>query len=141
MDYGVYKNGLDFKESDRPVFMHKRVAGGPHRPEGIHQVSGPPSHEKSEGGSESIGDQPLLRASDMHELRLAHETANMILNAEMKLRDSIMRKESRFSLYPLDYPDVDSEKWDCWINIYKGNDSLMKLEKQPFSTVFPLGTS
>ena len=29
---------------------------------------------------------PMLRAADMHELRLAHETANMIIGAEMKLR-------------------------------------------------------
>ena len=28
---------------------------------------------------------PMLRAADLHELRLAHETANMIINAEMKL--------------------------------------------------------
>jgi len=38
----------------------------------------------------------------MHELRLAHETANMIISAEMKLRASIMRKESRCSHYRLD---------------------------------------
>ena len=50
---------------------------------------------------------PMLRASDMHELRLAHETANMIISAEMKLRASLMRKESRVSHYRLDYPDMD----------------------------------
>lgn len=78
--------------------------------------------------------QPMLRAADMHELRLAHETSNMILNAEMKLRASIMRKESRCSHYRLDYPVMDSKKWDCWINIYKGRDGRMKLEKQPFTS-------
>ena len=31
---------------------------------------------------------PMLRAADMHELRLAHETGNMIISAEMKLRAS-----------------------------------------------------
>ena len=75
---------------------------------------------------------PLLRAADMHELRLAHETANMIVSAEMKLRASIMRKESRCSHYRLDYPDLDEENWRAWINIYQGPDGSMRLEKQPF---------
>ncbi len=76
---------------------------------------------------------PSLRAADMHELRLAHETSNMILSAEMKLRASIMRTESRCSHYRLDYPEVDEENWRAWINIYKGADGSMQLEKQAFS--------
>jgi succinate dehydrogenase/fumarate reductase flavoprotein subunit len=75
---------------------------------------------------------PMLRAADLHELRLAHETANMIISAEMKLKASIMRKESRLSHYRLDYPEVDNENWQAWINIYKGKDGEMKFEKQPF---------
>ena len=75
---------------------------------------------------------PLLRAKDMHELRLAHETRNMIISAEMKLKSSIMRKESRCSHYRLDYPDLDEENWQAWINIYKGADGNMQFEKQPF---------
>ena len=77
---------------------------------------------------------PLLRAADMHELRLAHETTNMIISAEMKLRASIMRKESRCSHYRLDYPYLDNEKWRAWINIYKGAGGSMQLEKQPFDS-------
>ncbi len=77
---------------------------------------------------------PLLRAADLHELRLAHETANRILNAEMKLKASLMRKESRCSHYRLDYPDVDSKDWNAWINIYQGKNGEMKLEKQPFGS-------
>lgn len=77
---------------------------------------------------------PLLRARDMHELRLAFETANMIISAEMKLRASLMRTESRCSHYRLDYPEVDHENWDAWINIYKGADGSMQLEKQPFGS-------
>jgi len=76
---------------------------------------------------------PMLRAADLHELRLAHETSNMIINAEMKLRASLMRKESRCSHYRLDYPDLDTKNWNVWINIYKGRDGKMKLEKQPFN--------
>jgi succinate dehydrogenase/fumarate reductase flavoprotein subunit len=75
---------------------------------------------------------PMLRAADMHELRLAHETGNMILGAEMKLRASLMRKESRCSHFRLDYPEIDRENWQAWINIDKGPDGEMQLEKQPF---------
>ncbi len=75
---------------------------------------------------------PLLRASDMHELRLVHETKNMITTAEMKLKASIMRKESRCSHYRLDYPELDDENWQAWINIYKDSDGNMQFEKQAF---------
>lgn len=77
---------------------------------------------------------PHLRASDLHELRLAHETKNMVISAEMKLRASLMRKESRCSHYRLDYPEMDNENWQAWINIFKGEDGKMQFEKQPFNT-------
>jgi succinate dehydrogenase/fumarate reductase flavoprotein subunit len=77
---------------------------------------------------------PMLRAADMHELRLAHETRNMIISAEMKLKASVMRKESRCSHYRLDYPEMDNKNWQAWINIYKGDDGTMKMEKQPFGS-------
>ncbi|MDE5420221.1 FAD-binding protein [Labilibaculum sp. DW002] len=77
---------------------------------------------------------PMLRAADMHELRLAHETVNMIATAEMKLKASLMRKESRCSHYRMDYPDMDNENWQAWINIFKGNDGSMQFEKQAFGT-------
>jgi succinate dehydrogenase/fumarate reductase flavoprotein subunit len=75
---------------------------------------------------------PMLLAEDRHQLRLAHETRNMIVTAEMKLKASLMRKESRCSHYRLDYPDVDTENWQAWINIYKDSNGTMQLEKQPF---------
>ncbi|MCG8552528.1 MAG: FAD-binding protein [Desulfobacterales bacterium] len=77
---------------------------------------------------------PMLKAANLHELRLAFETANMIISAEMKLRASLMRKESRCSHYRLDYPETDTKNWNAWINIYKGRDGSMKFEKQPFGT-------
>jgi succinate dehydrogenase/fumarate reductase flavoprotein subunit len=76
---------------------------------------------------------PMLRAADFHELRLAHETANMIISAEMKVKASIMRKESRCSHYRLDYPEMDTTNWQAWINIYKGSDGSMQFEKQNFA--------
>ncbi len=75
---------------------------------------------------------PMLRAADMHELRLAVETSNMVLSAEMKLRASLMRTESRCSHYRLDYPETDDANWRAWINIYQGADGSMQLAKQPF---------
>lgn len=85
---------------------------------------------------EELRDQnmPLLIASDMHELRLAHETINMIISAQMKLEASLMRKESRCSHYRLDYPNIDEKNWQAWINIYKDKNGKMKLEKQAFGT-------
>lgn len=77
---------------------------------------------------------PMLRAANMHELRLAHETRNMILSAEMKMRSSLMRTESRGSHYRLDYPEMDDVNWRAWINIFQGADGSMQLEKQPFDT-------
>lgn len=77
---------------------------------------------------------PLLRAADLHELRLAHETVNMIYTAEMKLKASLMRKESRCSHYRLDYPKVDYKNWQAWINIYQGSKGEMKFEKQAFGS-------
>jgi len=77
---------------------------------------------------------PMLRAANMHELRLAHETANMIVSAEMKLKASIMRTESRCSHFRLDYPAIDNENWEAWINIFKGEDGSMQFEKQPFNS-------
>jgi succinate dehydrogenase/fumarate reductase flavoprotein subunit len=76
----------------------------------------------------------MLTAADYHELRLAHETSNMIISAEMKLRASIMRKESRCSHFRLDFPELDDKNWRAWINISKGSDGSMQLEKQPFDS-------
>ncbi len=77
---------------------------------------------------------PMLMADDLHTLRLAHETENMIITAEMKLKASIMRKESRCSHYRLDCPDIDYENWQAWINISKDENGNMVLEKQPFES-------
>jgi succinate dehydrogenase/fumarate reductase flavoprotein subunit len=76
---------------------------------------------------------PMLMADDLHKLRIAHETENMIITAEMKLKASIMRTESRCSHYRLDYPDIDYKNWQAWINIHKDDNGEMIFEKQPFN--------
>jgi len=88
------------------------------------------------GAAEELRDHhmPMLRAANLHELRLAHETANMIISAEMKLKAPVIRKESRCSHYRLDYPEIDNTNWRAWINIYRGADGCMQFEKQSFTT-------
>jgi len=73
--------------------------------------------------------QPKL-ANDTHELRLAHETRNMILNAEMKLRASLFRTESRGAHYREDYPARNDKEWLAWVIISLDGDK-MKLYKKP----------
>jgi len=75
---------------------------------------------------------PMLMADNRHRLRLAHETENMIITAEMKLKASIMRTESRCSHYRLDYPDIDYKNWNAWINIQQDENGQMQFEKQAF---------
>ncbi len=73
---------------------------------------------------------PKLTATDAHELRLAQETKNMVLNAEMKLRASIFRTESRGNHYREDYPHRDDPTWLAWV-ILKEEQGTMKALKRP----------
>jgi len=73
---------------------------------------------------------PKLTAKDPHELRLAHETKNMVLNAEMKLRASLFRTESRGTHYREDYPRRDDPNWLAWVKV-KEEQGTMKLSKEP----------
>lgn len=74
---------------------------------------------------------PMLYAGDQHELRLAHETKNMILNAEMRLRASLFRAESRGCHYREDYPRRDDPDWLAWVIVKKGGAGGMELFKRP----------
>jgi succinate dehydrogenase/fumarate reductase flavoprotein subunit len=70
-----------------------------------------------------------LKADDLHDLRKAHEVKNMLLNAEMKIRASLFRTESRGNHYREDYPDSNDTDWLAWVVIQKGTDGNMELEK------------
>ena len=72
---------------------------------------------------------PNLIANDTHELRLAHEVRNMLLNAEMKLRASLFRTESRGAHYREDFPARDDKNWLAWVVISRDGDT-MKLTKR-----------
>ena len=71
---------------------------------------------------------PKLTAADPHELRLAHETRNMVLNAEMRLRASLFRTESRGCHYREDHPRRDDPHWLAWVLLKQagGNMQVMR---------------
>jgi succinate dehydrogenase/fumarate reductase flavoprotein subunit len=77
---------------------------------------------------------PLIYAKDFHQLRLAHETKNRILSAEMMLRSSLFRKESRGKHYREDYPRRDDPAWLAMVKIKKDDKGEMKLIKKPLPT-------
>jgi succinate dehydrogenase/fumarate reductase flavoprotein subunit len=73
---------------------------------------------------------PKLMAKDAHELRLAVETENMVLNAEMKLRASLFRKESRGTHYREDIPKRVDPDWLAWVTV-KREKGKMTCSKKP----------
>lgn len=73
---------------------------------------------------------PKIYARDPHELRLAHETRNMVLNAEMMLRASLFRTESRGYHYREDYPRRDDSSWLAWTQV-KEEQGRMTVLKVP----------
>ena len=71
-----------------------------------------------------------LKADDFHGLRSAHETRNMLLNAEMKLRAGLAREESRGTHYREDFPFRDDKNWLAWIKLVE-KDGKMEVVKHP----------
>ncbi|MHB8895798.1 MAG: FAD-binding protein [Candidatus Geothermincolia bacterium] len=74
-------------------------------------------------------DLPVLAAADPHELVKAHETANMVLSAELFLLASLERRESRGDHFREDYPARD-DAWLKWINIRRGEDGEPAIEHE-----------
>ena len=58
------------------------------------------------------------------------ETKNMVLNAEMVLRASIFRTESRGTHFREDYPRRDDPEWLAWIKM-KDENGEMVISKEP----------
>ena len=73
---------------------------------------------------------PKLTAKDGHEWRLAHETRNMALIAEMRLRASLYRTESRGTHLREDFPHRGDPEWLAWVKISQ-EAGAMKLAKEP----------
>lgn len=70
---------------------------------------------------------PKLQAMDSHDLRYCIEMRHKILEAEMKLRASLARKESRGAHYRTDYPYRDDENFLCYFGLVKGKNGNMEV--------------
>jgi succinate dehydrogenase/fumarate reductase flavoprotein subunit len=81
-------------------------------------------------------DLPKMYAANPHELVKYHETKNMMLCAELFLRASIERRESRESHYREDFPERNNGEWLKWIEWTKGADGSpsMSFEKVPIES-------
>ena len=55
----------------------------------------------------------------------------MIQVAEMFLRASLARTESRGSHFRADHPEPDNERWLSWINLRKEAEGGMRVETEP----------
>jgi succinate dehydrogenase/fumarate reductase flavoprotein subunit len=69
-----------------------------------------------------------LRGTDVRTLIKTKEAQTMTLSAEMTLKASIMRKETRENIfYREDYSQADNNNWLKWIYAEKGPDSGIQL--------------
>lgn len=67
---------------------------------------------------------PKLAARTSHDLRLCIEMKHKVLSAEMKLRASLARKESRGNHYRADIPYRDDKNFLCYITVQKGENGM-----------------
>ncbi len=65
-----------------------------------------------------------IHAQDIHFLVKAHEAKNMALMAEMILRASLERTESRGVHHREDYPDRDDANWRKWLYLRKAGSEM-----------------
>lgn len=67
---------------------------------------------------------PRLTARTSHDLRLCIEMKHKVLSAEMKLRASLARKESRGNHYRSDIPYRDDENFLCYVTVQKADNGM-----------------
>ena len=75
-----------------------------------------------------------LRAENPHELGRCLDVKSIIENAELVLRSSLERKESRsvpFGFNRLEYPDQDDDNWLAFLAIRKDEGGEFHFEKYP----------
>lgn len=92
------------------------------------------SLQQATGAIASIKEEQLPRAKipDLHEFIKFRETQNMLLVAELFLKASILRKESRFDHWREDYPAMDPG-WLKWIVFNKDLPEGHRLEDLPWA--------
>jgi succinate dehydrogenase / fumarate reductase, flavoprotein subunit len=76
-----------------------------------------------------------LGAPHIHELVRLKETDAMMLAADLILRASLYRTESRVSHFREDYDFRDDENWLCWVDIHETGGAPV-LSKTPVPTPF-----
>ena len=64
-----------------------------------------------------------------HDLRMVLEAKHKVFSAEMKLRASLAREESRGTHYRSDFPYRDDANFLCHLGAFKGSDGSMAIEK------------
>lgn len=64
-----------------------------------------------------------LKAQDLHELMKCKEAENMLVVAELYLRSSLFREESRGFHFREDFPVTDNQNWLKWVFIEKDKDA------------------
>lgn len=64
-----------------------------------------------------------------HDLRMVLEAKHKVFSAEMKLRASLAREESRGTHYRSDFPYRDDENFLCHLGAHKAEDGSMVIEK------------
>ncbi len=74
---------------------------------------------------------PQLSACTSHDLRLCIEVKHKVQSAELKLRASLARQESRGNTYRTDYPYRDDANFLCFLTQKKDADGTATLEKVP----------
>jgi succinate dehydrogenase/fumarate reductase flavoprotein subunit len=73
---------------------------------------------------------PALKATDVRTLIKAKETQTMVLSAEMTLRASLMREETRENIfYREDFKGPDNKNWLKWIVVSKGKHGEMNFAR------------
>lgn len=79
---------------------------------------------------------PAMGAADPHELVKVHETASMVSVAELFLRASLARTESRTDHFREDHPDTENPQWCKWVNLSKAAADEVKIEfeRVPFGS-------
>lgn len=74
---------------------------------------------------------PKLSAKTSHDLRLCIEMKHKVLSAEMKLRASLARRESRGNHYRSDFPCRDDDNFLCYITVQKNEAGDMVTTSVP----------
>ena len=74
---------------------------------------------------------PKLQAANYHDVRLCLEMRHKILNAELSLRASLERRETRGVHYRTDYPYRDDENFLCIITLQKNAEGGVDVARVP----------